>query len=192
MPRRFRRNGTGASRSAARSASPAAATRSSSSTARSSNRGPAATTSSATGCPTARERQGDFSQTTDNLGNVYNFIKDPRISGACSATDQTACFADGGVRGKIPANMLYQTGLNILSMFPLPTIDNVPVGQAYNFETTRPDRVHPRLAAGRPRRLPGLLVAPCVIQVLGLGPAQSGHQRRRCLASTTRRCSGRS
>ena len=30
--------------------------------------------------PTALERQGDFSRTTDNLGNLYNFIKDPRIT----------------------------------------------------------------------------------------------------------------
>jgi hypothetical protein len=90
--------------------------------------------------PTALERQGDFSRTTDNLGNLYNFIKDPRITtGVCNATSQAACFADGGVLGKIPANMLYQTGLNILSMFPLPTINEVPVGQAYNFEVTRPN-----------------------------------------------------
>jgi hypothetical protein len=89
--------------------------------------------------PTALERQGDFSQSTDNNGNPYNFIKDPRLTGACTAADRTACFADGGVLGKIPANMLYQTGLNILSMFPQPTIANPPVGQSYNFEITRPE-----------------------------------------------------
>ena len=47
-------------------------------------------------------------------------------------------FADGGVLGKIPANMLYQTGLNILNLYPLPTIDNVPAGQAFNYTVTRP------------------------------------------------------
>ena len=54
--------------------------------------------------PTALERAGDFSQTLDNNGALFNFIKDPNLAGACSATDQTACFADGGVLGKIPAN----------------------------------------------------------------------------------------
>src|SRR6476646_4990436 len=34
--------------------------------------------------PTALERQGDFSQTTDNNGNLYPFIKNPASSAACS------------------------------------------------------------------------------------------------------------
>ena len=68
--------------------------------------------------PTLLERQGDFSQTTDNLGNLYPFIKDPQLSGVCSAASQAACFADGGVVGRIPASRLYQTGLNILKMWP--------------------------------------------------------------------------
>ena len=41
--------------------------------------------------------------------------------------------------GKIPANMLYQTGLNILNMWPQPNIANVPAQQAYNYELTRPN-----------------------------------------------------
>ena len=32
------------------------------------------------------------------------------------------CFADGGVLGRIPANRLYQTGLNILKWWPTPNI----------------------------------------------------------------------
>ena len=60
--------------------------------------------------PTALERAGDFSQTLDNNGALFNFIKDPALTGACSATDQTACFRDGGVLGKIPANRLYSVG----------------------------------------------------------------------------------
>ena len=47
--------------------------------------------------PTALERQGDFSQSSDNLGNLYPYIKDPLLSGACTAADQAACFRDGGV-----------------------------------------------------------------------------------------------
>jgi hypothetical protein len=88
--------------------------------------------------PTALERAGDFSQTTDNLGNPFPFIKDPLIAGTCNATSQVACFRDGGVLGKIPANRLYQSGLNILKWWPLPNIQNVPAGQAYNYEVTDP------------------------------------------------------
>ena len=42
--------------------------------------------------PTLLERQGDFSQSRDNNGNVYPYIKDPLVAGACSAADARACF----------------------------------------------------------------------------------------------------
>ena len=86
--------------------------------------------------PTALERQGDFSQTLDNLGALYPFIKDPNISGACTAADQTACFRDGGVLGRIPADRLYQPGLNILKMWPLPNGQGTTTGR--NYEIIRP------------------------------------------------------
>ena len=88
--------------------------------------------------PTLLERQGDFSQSRDNLGNLFPFIKDPLVSGTCSAASQAACFADGGVLGKIPANRLYASGLNILKWWPAPNIAQ-PAGQAYNFEVTDPE-----------------------------------------------------
>jgi hypothetical protein len=88
--------------------------------------------------PTLLERQGDFSQSTDNNGNLYPYIRDPLLSGTCSAASQAACFADGGVLGRIPANWLYQPGLNILKTWPVPNLTEVPPGQAYNFELTRP------------------------------------------------------
>ena len=72
--------------------------------------------------PTALERQGDFSQSTDNNGNLYPYIKNPALSGACTAANQSGCYADGGVLGRIPASALYQSGLNILKMWPLPTL----------------------------------------------------------------------
>jgi hypothetical protein len=87
--------------------------------------------------PTALERAGDFSQSRDNNGNLYPYIKDPLIAGTCSASNQTACFKDGGVLGKIPADRLYQTGLNILNWWPAPNVDQ-PAGQAYNFESVAP------------------------------------------------------
>ena len=88
--------------------------------------------------PTMLERQGDFSQTLDNNGNLYPYIKDPLISGTCSAANTTACFKDGGVLGKIPANRLYQTGLNILKWYPEPNLPTTP-GVAYNYQLQAPE-----------------------------------------------------
>ena len=49
--------------------------------------------------PTALERQGDFSQTTDNNGNPYPYIKRSAPHGHLHARRvTTACFEDGGVR----------------------------------------------------------------------------------------------
>jgi hypothetical protein len=87
--------------------------------------------------PTALERAGDFSQSVDQNGAPYNFIKDPAINGTCSSSDTTACFQDGGVLGRIPADRLYQTGLNILKQYPLPNINGAGLG--YNYEITRPN-----------------------------------------------------
>jgi hypothetical protein len=86
--------------------------------------------------PTVLERKGDFSQTYDNTGAPYPYIKDPNLSGACTSASQVACFADGGVLGRIPANRLYATGLAILNWWPTPNINGA--GLAYNYELTRP------------------------------------------------------
>src|SRR5439155_13557895 len=86
--------------------------------------------------PTGLERAGDFSQTTDNNGALYPYIKDPSSTAVCTAANTAGCFADGGVLGKIPANRLYQTGLNVLKMWPEP---NVAPGLAYNYQLTRPE-----------------------------------------------------
>ena len=87
--------------------------------------------------PTAAERRGDFSQSRDNNGNIYNFIKDPALNGACNATSQVACFADGGVLGRIPAARLFGAGVNILNWFPEPNLPDTP-GLNYNYETRYP------------------------------------------------------
>jgi len=86
--------------------------------------------------PTALERQGDFSQSVDNNGALFPYVKDPLLSGACSAANQSGCFQAGGVLGRIPGDRLYQTGLSVLKMFPLPNV-NIP-GAPYNYEITRP------------------------------------------------------
>jgi hypothetical protein len=88
--------------------------------------------------PTLLERQGDFSQTTDNLGNPWPFVRDPRLTGNCNANSSAACFSDGGVVGRIPRDRLYGPGMAILNWWPAPNIASVPPGQAYNFELTEP------------------------------------------------------
>lgn len=84
--------------------------------------------------PTAAERAGDFSQSVDNNGNLYPFIKDPLSSNACSASNSSGCFKDGGVLGKIPSDRLYGLGLKILNLYPMPNLaaTNLP----YNYTGT--------------------------------------------------------
>ncbi len=90
--------------------------------------------------PTELERRGDFSQTRDNNGALYNFIYDPN-SGlpktSCSATVQTACFQDGGVIGRIPINRLYGPGMALLNQYPLPNVE-AAAGQSFNYTVTTP------------------------------------------------------
>jgi hypothetical protein len=87
--------------------------------------------------PTALERNGDFSQSTDQNGALYNLIKNPASTFACNATETRGCYQDGGVLGRIPASALYQTGLNILKQYPLPNVSVPNVN--YNYEITRPN-----------------------------------------------------
>src|SRR5262249_43520706 len=85
--------------------------------------------------PTALERAGEFSQTLDNNGNLYNLIQDPATPNPCTAANTAGCFADGGVLGKIPADRLYQTGLNILKLWPMPNAGGPGIG--FNYSITR-------------------------------------------------------
>jgi hypothetical protein len=98
--------------------------------------------------PTALERQGDFSKSVDNAGNAFPYIRDYQLAQAnpgwqCNATDQRACFADGGVLGKIPANRLYGLGLNVLKMYPAEN-DAASINQGFNYftqeATSQPER----------------------------------------------------
>ena len=87
--------------------------------------------------PTALERAGDFSQTRDNTGALFNLIKDPTSTLPCVAGNTAGCFQAGGVLGRIPTDRLYQTGLALLSRYPAPNV-NQGVGQNYNYETPAP------------------------------------------------------
>ncbi|HEV3214597.1 MAG TPA: carboxypeptidase-like regulatory domain-containing protein [Vicinamibacterales bacterium] len=84
--------------------------------------------------PTLLERQGDFSQTRDQNGNLFNLIRDPSSGLPCAATDTRGCFQDGGVLGRIPQARLYQLGLNILKTYPVPNADSL----TYNLQTVAP------------------------------------------------------
>jgi hypothetical protein len=89
--------------------------------------------------PTELERKGDFSQTRDNTGNLYPYIRDYTKGLTCSATNTAGCFQDGGVVGKIPASSLYAPGMAILNnLWPLPNHTQV-VGENYNYEATQPN-----------------------------------------------------
>ncbi len=96
--------------------------------------------------PTERERNGDFSQSFTGIsgGNpVKAYIRDPLLSGACNATDQSACFRDPSRATPdnslglniIPRNRFNQSGAAILNYFPLPNAlgGRAANGSAYNY-----------------------------------------------------------
>ena len=88
---------------------------------------------------TPKMRQGDFSELADpnNPLRVVRFIRDPRLTGACTAADQTACFRDGGIVNKIPANRLSPNGLGFLRAQPEP-IPGFFTSTGQNFFQDRP------------------------------------------------------
>jgi hypothetical protein len=91
--------------------------------------------------PTALERAGDFSQSVDNSGNPFPYVRDYTLGLPCSAADTRGCFADGGVLGRVPASRLYAPGLAALRIFPMP---NGNLGSGLNYVSQTPDK--------RPRR----------------------------------------
>ena len=96
------------------------------------------------------ERQGDFSQSRDNNGALFPYIRDCTDRPALHARPNTAgCFQDGGVIGKIPANRLYGVGLNVLNSGRCrTTTPGYAATNSYNFVNTA---AAGRLAPGRRR-----------------------------------------
>jgi hypothetical protein len=80
--------------------------------------------------PTALERQGDFSQSVNSSGQLFNLIRDPLSGQPCTASNTSGCFQDGGVLGRMPANRLYAPGIALLNLFPLP---NTAGANGYNY-----------------------------------------------------------
>jgi Carboxypeptidase regulatory-like domain len=113
--------------------------------------------------PTAAERQGNFSQSRNNDGAIYNLIRDASTGLTCSATDARGCFQDGGVIGKIPANRLYPIGMTALNYWPLPNTDAGYAGlNSYNYESIKPkvsSRGHQEAIRGDYQLSPGLRVS---------------------------------
>lgn len=81
--------------------------------------------------PTELERRGDFSQSVDNTGRPWPYIRDYTTGLPCGPNDTRGCFQDGGVLGKIPADRLYGPGLAILNIYPLPNDS----GPGYNYSS---------------------------------------------------------
>ncbi len=88
--------------------------------------------------PTALERQGNFSQSTDNNGKLFNTIADASTNLPCTATNTAGCFSSGGVLGVIPPSRLYGVGLAILDRYPAANVN----GLNFNLSTTRPRETH--------------------------------------------------
>jgi len=74
--------------------------------------------------PTAAERNGDFSASLDNNGAPIPALRDAVTGGTFAGN-------------RIPQDRLYQTGLNILKMYPMPNITQAP-GTSYNLEFLSP------------------------------------------------------
>ncbi len=141
--------------------------------------------------PTALERAGDFSQTLDQNGALYNFIKDPLIDGRLQprptrrpASRTAACSA------RIPADRLYSVGLNILKQYPTPNAGGARNRLQLRSHPAEPE--HPQLAAGRTRRLPADAEAARARSSIPGGSSAAMSFSDCCPASTIRRCSGRS
>ena len=88
--------------------------------------------------PTALERQGNFSQSRDNLGNLYPYVRDCTTGLPCSASNTAGCFQYQGVLGWIPPDRLYQPGMNLLNMFPITPNVEQTAGMNYNTKIKSP------------------------------------------------------
>jgi hypothetical protein len=87
--------------------------------------------------PTALERAGDFSQTRDNNGNLFPFIRDHASGLPCTAADTRGCFQAGGVVGRIPGDRLYAPGAALLNRYPMPNLEQQP-NTNWNYEIGAP------------------------------------------------------
>ena len=165
--------------SAARSGSRAATTSCSSSTAQEY----APTTTAINGgnpirfrVPTALERAGDFSQTLDNNGALFNLIQGSDLDG-CRARRRTppAASRTAASSAGFRRTVSIRPGVNILNRYPLPNMTQ-GAGQNYNYEVRAAVDRQPDAAAGHPPRLPDVAEAALHGQVLRPARAQAGRR----------------
>ena len=113
--------------------------------------------------PTALERAGDFSQTRDNNGALFNLIKDPNSTLPCAAANTAGCFQAGGVLGRIPADPSVRHRHR--GAEPVPAAERQPGYRARTTTTKSQRRLdrQPDTAAGHPRSTtscPRICVSP--------------------------------
>jgi hypothetical protein len=99
--------------------------------------------------PTALERIGDFSQSVDASG-ARVFISDPTKKDAngnrlpCTAANTVdnpgGCFVSNGKLNVISQGSIYQPGLNILKIYPLPNASGVGFNYVTEAPTSAPQR----------------------------------------------------
>ena len=142
--------------------------------------------------PDARPRSsapGDFSQTDRQQRRAVSLHQGSARSPArARPRTRRPASSDGGVLGRIPANRLYQTGLNILKMYPDAEHPNRPGDRP---TTTRsPGRPRSILAKQPAVRLDYQPIAEAArhVQVLGLVAEGRRSSTARFPASTTRGC----
>jgi hypothetical protein len=90
--------------------------------------------------PTALERQGDFSQTRQQVAGgalvpveIYNPLPNGSSLTAAGNGVQRTQFQDGGILNKIPAAVLNPVSLNLIKAFPLPNITPLDANGGRNF-----------------------------------------------------------
>ena len=138
----------------------------------------AATTSCGYRMPTALERSGDFSQTHRQQRQPVSVHQGPAADAAPARrrirrrASATAAWSAG-----FPRTVSTRRGLNILKLYPMPNIDNVPAAQSYNYELTRPEEsVLSWQPAVRVDYQP-MQKLRATLQVLGVEAARPGLQR---------------
>jgi hypothetical protein len=86
--------------------------------------------------PTALERQGNFSQSVDNNGNPWPYIRDFTTGLPCGPANTAGCFRHNGVLGLIPPDRIYQPGLAALQIYPQ---SNFAGGSGINYRSQSPN-----------------------------------------------------
>ncbi|MEO6724504.1 MAG: hypothetical protein ABIP14_04315, partial [Blastocatellia bacterium] len=89
--------------------------------------------------PTAKEREGDFSETKDFNGNPLS-LKVPDIAGRCGKSVIGEFF----LGNKIPSSCFFRDGQAILKLYPLPNISSAGAGNLPNYIAQSSTKSHRR------------------------------------------------